>query len=51
MENCITFLAIWNILQSFGTYMFWPYGIFDVFWYISPVLVSILKQEKPGNPA
>jgi hypothetical protein len=35
----INFMAIWNILQTFGKYYF-LFGTFVLIWYIFPVLVS-----------
>jgi hypothetical protein len=53
----IYFMAIWNILWSFGIGILRPFGIIYgrlvyviVIWYIFPILVC-LDEEKSGNPA
>jgi ABC-type uncharacterized transport system permease subunit len=40
--NFVHLLQILHIL--------WPFATFVVMWYIFPVLVCILQQEKSGNP-
>jgi hypothetical protein len=42
--NVVTFLAVWNILQPFGSYC----GHLAM-WYIFPRF-GIMCQEKSGNP-